>query len=94
MRANAAEVDPLGPRRLLILVLGSVVIFAGSSTTKCLCMPHLLIGFALAGGFAVSEARIVGAARRGDRRAASAGGLRRRRRRLLRGIARALARAS
>jgi 4-amino-4-deoxy-L-arabinose transferase-like glycosyltransferase len=56
MRANAAEVDRLGARRLLILVLGSVVIFAGFINNKVpVYMPHLLIGFALAGGFAVSE---------------------------------------
>jgi hypothetical protein len=56
MRANAAEVDPLGPRRLLILVLGSLVIFAGFINNKVpVYMPHLLIGFALAGGFAVGE---------------------------------------
>jgi 4-amino-4-deoxy-L-arabinose transferase-like glycosyltransferase len=55
-RARADEVDPHGARRLLILVLGSVVIFAGFITNQApVYMPHLTIGFALAAGLAVSE---------------------------------------
>jgi 4-amino-4-deoxy-L-arabinose transferase-like glycosyltransferase len=55
-RARADDNDPLGARRLLVLVLGSVVIFAGFITnTAPVYMPHLTIGFSLAAGFAVSE---------------------------------------
>ena len=49
--------DPHGPARLLILVGGSVLIFAGFINNKVpVYMPHLLVGFSLAAGFAVSEA--------------------------------------
>jgi 4-amino-4-deoxy-L-arabinose transferase-like glycosyltransferase len=49
--------DPHGPRRLLILALGGALIFAGFINNKVpVYMPHLLIGFALAAGVAVSEA--------------------------------------
>ena len=48
--------DPKGARRLLILSAGAAVIFACFINNKVpVYMPHLLIGFALAGGFAVSE---------------------------------------
>ena len=46
-----------GPLRLLMLLVGSVVIFAGFINNKVpVYMPHLLVGFSLAAGFAVSEA--------------------------------------
>jgi 4-amino-4-deoxy-L-arabinose transferase-like glycosyltransferase len=55
-RVDDVDLDPLGTRRLLTLVLGSVVIFAGFITnTASVYMPHLTIGFSLAAGFAVSE---------------------------------------
>jgi 4-amino-4-deoxy-L-arabinose transferase-like glycosyltransferase len=48
--------DPRGPRRLLILAVGGALIFAAFINNKVpVYMPHLLIGFALAAGFAVSE---------------------------------------
>jgi 4-amino-4-deoxy-L-arabinose transferase-like glycosyltransferase len=48
--------DARGPARLLMLVAGSVLIFAGFINNKVpVYMPHLLVGFALAAGFAVSE---------------------------------------
>ena len=51
---NAA--DPKGAWRLLILSAGAAAIFACFINNKVpVYMPHLLIGFALAGGFAVSE---------------------------------------
>jgi 4-amino-4-deoxy-L-arabinose transferase-like glycosyltransferase len=54
--ASRGSSDPRGPARLLILVLGSVVIFGGFINNKVpVYMPHLLVGFALAAGFAVSE---------------------------------------
>jgi 4-amino-4-deoxy-L-arabinose transferase-like glycosyltransferase len=60
MRANStdrADADPLAARRLLILALGAALIFACFINNKVpVYMPHLLIGFALAGGFAVGEA--------------------------------------
>lgn len=50
------DADPKGAVRLLILALGAVVIFAGFINNKVpVYMPHLLIGFALAAGYAVSE---------------------------------------
>jgi len=50
------DADPKGAPRLLILALGAVVIFAGFINNKVpVYMPHLLIGFALAAGYAVSE---------------------------------------
>jgi len=50
------DADPKGAARLLILALGAVVIFAGFINNKVpVYMPHLLIGFALAAGYAVSE---------------------------------------
>ncbi len=49
-------VDPKGAQRLLVLAVGSAIIFAGFINNKVpVYMPHLLIGFALAGGFALSE---------------------------------------
>jgi hypothetical protein len=54
--ARAVDVDRRGARRLLILVLGSVIIFAGLINNKVpVYMPHLLIGFALAAGFVANE---------------------------------------
>ena len=48
--------DPKGARRLFILSVGAAAIFACFINNKVpVYMPHLLIGFALAGGFAVSE---------------------------------------
>jgi hypothetical protein len=48
--------DPNGAHRLLMLSVGAAVIFACFINNKVpVYMPHLLIGFALAGGFAVSE---------------------------------------
>ena len=48
--------DPKGALRLLILAVGAAVIFACFINNKVpVYMPHLLIGFALAGGFAVAE---------------------------------------
>ena len=48
--------DPKGARRLLILSVGAAAIFACFINNKVpVYMPHLLIGFALAGGFAISE---------------------------------------
>ena len=50
------DADRKGARRLLILSVGAAVVFAGFINNKVpVYMPHLLIGFALAGGFAVSE---------------------------------------
>ena len=49
--------DPRGPARLLMLVAGSAFIFAAFINNKVpVYMPHLLVGFALAAGFAVSVA--------------------------------------
>lgn len=54
-RSSAA--DPNGPARLLILAAGAAFIFAGFINNKALVyIPHLLLGFSLAAGFAVSEA--------------------------------------
>jgi hypothetical protein len=51
------DADPRGARRLLVLAVGAAVIFAGFINNKVpVYMPHLLLGFALAGGFAASEA--------------------------------------
>jgi 4-amino-4-deoxy-L-arabinose transferase-like glycosyltransferase len=51
-----SDADPKGAARLLILALGAVVIFAGFINNKVpVYMPHLLIGFSLAAGYAVSE---------------------------------------
>jgi 4-amino-4-deoxy-L-arabinose transferase-like glycosyltransferase len=50
------DADPAGAWRLLMLTLGATVIFAGFINNKVpVYMPHLLIGFSLAAGFAVSE---------------------------------------
>jgi hypothetical protein len=59
--------DPHGPLRLLILAVGGAVIFAGFINNKVpVYLPHLLLGFALAAGVAVSEAcRLVPALNRG-----------------------------
>jgi hypothetical protein len=58
--------DSHGPLRLLVLAVGGAVIFAGFINNKVpVYFPHLLIGFALAAGFAVSEAlRVVARGRR------------------------------
>jgi 4-amino-4-deoxy-L-arabinose transferase-like glycosyltransferase len=49
--------DSRGPLRLLILALGGMFIFAGFINNKVpVYMPHLLVGFSLAAGCAVSEA--------------------------------------
>ncbi len=49
--------DPRGAPDLLILAAGSAFIFAGFINNKVpVYLPHLLIGFSLAAGFAVSEA--------------------------------------
>ncbi len=54
--AKRTVADPKGARRLFILSVGAAVIFACFINNKVpVYMPHLLIGFALAGGFAVSE---------------------------------------
>lgn len=51
-----SDADPKGAARLLILSVGAAVIFAGFINNKVpVYMPHLLIGFALAAGYAVSE---------------------------------------
>jgi 4-amino-4-deoxy-L-arabinose transferase-like glycosyltransferase len=48
--------DPEGAARLLILAVGAALIFAGFINNKvAVYIPHLLIGFSLAAGFAVSE---------------------------------------
>jgi 4-amino-4-deoxy-L-arabinose transferase-like glycosyltransferase len=50
------SVDSKGAPRLLILAVGAALIFAGFINNKVpVYMPHLLIGFALAAGVAVSE---------------------------------------
>ena len=49
--------DPGGAVRLLVLVAGSVFIFAAFINNKVpVYLPHLLLGFSLAAGFGVSEA--------------------------------------
>jgi 4-amino-4-deoxy-L-arabinose transferase-like glycosyltransferase len=49
--------DPRGAVRLLVLAAGSALIFAGFINNKVpVYMPHLLVGFSLAAGFALSEA--------------------------------------
>jgi len=56
-RRGPSTGDSRGAVRVLILVLGSVVIFAGFINNKVpVYMPHLLIGFALAAGVAVNDA--------------------------------------
>ena len=53
----ADDVDRRGPARLLILAAGGAFIFAAFINNKVpVYLPHLLIGFSLAAGFAVSEA--------------------------------------
>jgi 4-amino-4-deoxy-L-arabinose transferase-like glycosyltransferase len=57
-RASEAPAGVLshGPLRLLILALGGALIFAGFINNKVpVYLPHILIGFALAAGYAVSE---------------------------------------
>jgi len=55
--AKRTDADPKGARRLLILSAGAALIFACFINNKVpVYMPHLLIGFALAAGFAASEA--------------------------------------
>lgn len=54
--SKRTDADPKGALRLLMLSVGAAAIFAGFINNKVpVYMPHLLIGFALAGGFAVSE---------------------------------------
>jgi 4-amino-4-deoxy-L-arabinose transferase-like glycosyltransferase len=49
--------DPRGAERLLILAIGGAFMFAAFINNKVpVYMPHLLVGFALAAGVAVSEA--------------------------------------
>jgi 4-amino-4-deoxy-L-arabinose transferase-like glycosyltransferase len=64
--AADAAADPAGPVRLLILAVGAAVIFAAYVNNKVpVYLPHLMIGFSLAAGFAVSEvASLVPRARR------------------------------
>jgi 4-amino-4-deoxy-L-arabinose transferase-like glycosyltransferase len=51
--------DEHGPARLLVLAVGGAFIFAAFINNKvAVYMPHLLIGFSLAGGAAVSEAAV------------------------------------
>jgi 4-amino-4-deoxy-L-arabinose transferase-like glycosyltransferase len=59
----ARHADAHGAARLLILSVGAALIFAGFINNKvAVYFPHLLIGFSLAAGFAVSEgARAVAA---------------------------------
>ncbi len=53
---SRSHADPKGPARLLILAAGSAFIFAAFINNKVpVYLPHLLLGFALAAGFAVSE---------------------------------------
>jgi 4-amino-4-deoxy-L-arabinose transferase-like glycosyltransferase len=57
MRRGDAWADANGAARLLMLSAGAAVIFAGFINNKALVyLPHLMIGFALAAGAAVSEA--------------------------------------
>ena len=50
------DADPKGAIRLLILSVGAALIFAGLINNKVpVYMPHILLGFALAAGVAVSE---------------------------------------
>jgi 4-amino-4-deoxy-L-arabinose transferase-like glycosyltransferase len=54
--ASDAPADPAGPLRLLILAAGGAFIFAGFINNKVpVYLPHIMMGFALAAGFAVSE---------------------------------------
>jgi len=54
--ARPSDADARGARRLLVLVLGSVIIFAGFINNKVpVYMPHIVIGFSLAAGVAVSD---------------------------------------
>src|SRR5206468_4939681 len=64
--AADAAADPAGPVRLLILAVGAAVIFAAFVNNKVpVYLPHLMVGFSLAAGFAVSEvASLVPRARR------------------------------
>jgi 4-amino-4-deoxy-L-arabinose transferase-like glycosyltransferase len=62
--------DARGPIRLLILAAGAAVIFAGLVNNKVpVYLPHIMVGFALAAGFGVSE--LVSAIPRLNRRAAT-----------------------
>jgi len=65
-RVGEAVADPAGPVRLLILAVGAAVVFAAFVNNKVpVYLPHLMIGFSLAAGFAVSEvASLVPAKRR------------------------------
>ena len=61
---TATADDPRGPLRLLILAVGGAAIFATLINNKVpVYMPHLLIGFALAAGFAISESVALAPAR-------------------------------
>jgi 4-amino-4-deoxy-L-arabinose transferase-like glycosyltransferase len=54
--AKRTDADPKGALRLLILSAGAALVFAAFINNKVpVYMPHLAIGFALAGGLAVSE---------------------------------------
>jgi 4-amino-4-deoxy-L-arabinose transferase-like glycosyltransferase len=57
---GASTGDPRGPARLLILVVGTVLIFAAFINNKVpVYLPHLLVGFSLAAGFGISDAASV-----------------------------------
>ena len=57
--------DPAGPVRLLTLSVGAAVIFAGFVNNKVpVYLPHLMVGFSLAAGFAVREVASLVPARR------------------------------
>ena len=57
LRRQVGWSDPRGPRRLLALAAGGALIFAAFINNKVpVYMPHLLVGFALAAGFAISRA--------------------------------------
>ena len=57
VRRSDAPADPNGSARLLILAIGGALIFAALINNKVLVyLPHIMIGFALAAGAAVSAA--------------------------------------
>ena len=61
----SVPVDGRGARRLLALSAGGALIFAAFINNKVpVYMPHLLVGFALAAGFAISQAMAALAPRR------------------------------
>jgi 4-amino-4-deoxy-L-arabinose transferase-like glycosyltransferase len=64
MRRPPAGADPHGAARLLILAIGCAAIFAALINNKVLVyLPHIMIGFALAAGAAVSAVTSVAPAR-------------------------------